>query len=125
THLAAHMVERELEGIAHVVADRGNRTAECTDEANFYGFLLGCRRGRCKQQRCSPSQKSFAHMRSSQRALGPVRFDILIYRHRCQKVYRCMVHDPIRRTVNRIAPLFLSIPYPTTAIDRRAPAPAV
>src|SRR6185369_2528105 len=34
-HLAAEMVERKLEGIAHVVADRSSRTAESRDKADL------------------------------------------------------------------------------------------
>jgi hypothetical protein len=70
------MVEREFEGIAHVIADRGNRTAERADEADFYGFLLGRRRGRCKKRSRSRGQKSFAHTRSSQ---GPSALFVLIF----------------------------------------------
>ena len=41
------MVERELEGIVHVVADDGNRAAERADEADLDRLLLsrGRRRG--------------------------------------------------------------------------------
>ena len=39
--LAAEMIERELEGVAHVVADHGGRTAEGRDIADLDCFLLG------------------------------------------------------------------------------------
>ena len=48
--LAAVMVEGELERVAHVVADRGDRAAERADEADLDGLLLRHRRaGRWRQ----------------------------------------------------------------------------
>ena len=48
-HLAAHMIERELERIAHVVADHSGRAAEGRDKAD----LDGVRRDRGLRQRQS------------------------------------------------------------------------
>ena len=70
-HFAAHMIECELERITHVLADDGNRTAKCADEADLDGFLLGHGRTRCEQQRGARGQKCFTHMTSSPRAFGP------------------------------------------------------
>jgi nucleoside-diphosphate-sugar epimerase len=39
-HLAAEMIEREFEGVAHVAADHGRRTAERTDKADLDALLL-------------------------------------------------------------------------------------
>jgi hypothetical protein len=44
------MVERELERIAHVVADHSGRTAEGRDEPDLDGFLLGHCRARGERQ---------------------------------------------------------------------------
>ena len=49
THFAAHMIERQLERVAHVVADDGNGPAEGADEPDFDRFVLGRHRTRCKQ----------------------------------------------------------------------------
>jgi hypothetical protein len=35
-HLVPEMLEREVEAIAHIVADRGGGAAECADKANFH-----------------------------------------------------------------------------------------
>ncbi len=52
--LAAEMVETELEGVAHIVADHGGRAAERADEADLDGLLLGrcvLNHGRPRRQR--------------------------------------------------------------------------
>ena len=49
-HLAAYVVERELERVAHVIADGRGRTAERRDKADFDRFLLGYGRARGEQQ---------------------------------------------------------------------------
>src|SRR5262249_6684855 len=41
TELAAEVIEPELEGIAHVIADRGRRAAKCADDADL-DCLLPC-----------------------------------------------------------------------------------
>jgi hypothetical protein len=47
--LAAEMIEPKLEGIAHVVADRGRRAGERADEADLDRFVLSC--GGSRQER--------------------------------------------------------------------------
>jgi len=44
------MVERELEAVAHVVADHGHRATESRDESDLDGFLLGHGRARGERQ---------------------------------------------------------------------------
>ena len=61
-HLAAHVVERELERVAHVLTDDGNWTAERADEADLDGFLLGQGRARCEQQSGARGQECFTHL---------------------------------------------------------------
>src|SRR6185436_19569282 len=48
-HLAAEVIEREFEGIAHIVADDCGRPAARADEADFHASLLG-RRGPCSKE---------------------------------------------------------------------------
>ena len=56
--LAAEMIERELERVAHVVADRGDRAAERADEADLDGLLLGERGRRCRAPQTATVPKS-------------------------------------------------------------------
>src|SRR5262245_63613200 len=80
------MIERELEGIAHVIADHRDRTAERADKTDFDCFLLGCRRARRKQQSGARRQKRFTHV-FLPKAVSACVLDGLMYRSR-----RVLVH---------------------------------
>jgi hypothetical protein len=56
------VIERELEGIAHIVADGGGRTAETADEPDLDGLLLGERRRCPKRQQRDRSQENSFHV---------------------------------------------------------------
>jgi hypothetical protein len=60
-HFAAKMVQCELERVAHVVAHHGCRSAECADEPDLHGFVLGDRRARSKSEQGAKKQRGFQH----------------------------------------------------------------
>jgi hypothetical protein len=70
-HLAAEMLEAEIEAVAHVVADRGGRAAERPDEADFHtvsrhSCRCDVRRGQARQghdRDCKPRSR-FTHVSS-------------------------------------------------------------
>ena len=53
-HLAAHMIQRQLERVAHVVADHSGRAAEGRDKADLDGVAGGC--GLRQRQNCCACQ---------------------------------------------------------------------
>src|SRR5207249_10795705 len=62
--LAPKVIERKLDGIAHIVADDSGRAAEGADEADLHASLLGrCRRGREHGERGSRKQNA-PHLQS-------------------------------------------------------------
>jgi hypothetical protein len=56
-HFAAKMVKCELERVAHVIAHHGGRAAECADELDLHGFVLGDGRARPKSERGAKKQR--------------------------------------------------------------------
>jgi hypothetical protein len=61
--LAAEMIERQLEGVAHVVADRGGGTAERRDEPDLRAVLRRRRRG-CQREQGREARGSCSHLAS-------------------------------------------------------------
>jgi hypothetical protein len=58
------MIEAEFERIFHVVADRGDRTAERADEADLDRLLLRKRRS-CDKREHGSGYNYFVHCRAS------------------------------------------------------------
>src|SRR5690242_5256761 len=109
------MVERELERIAHVVADHGNRTTERADEPDLDCLLLGRSRARCEQQSCARGQKRFTHVFLPE-AISARVLDGLMYRSR-----RVLVHpEKVRLGVTTASHAMRLVP-----VDREADGLAV
>src|SRR5262249_9060380 len=62
THLSTEMVERQLERVAHIVANHSGWPAEGRHKSNLDRFILCRRRTRCEQQRGAHGQKRFTHV---------------------------------------------------------------
>src|SRR5262249_39764341 len=61
---SSHMIEREFERIAHVIANGCRRATESTYKPDFDSFLLSDRRRGCKCQRKNEENSSFRHRTS-------------------------------------------------------------
>ena len=77
-HLAAEMLEAEVEPVAHVVANRRSRTAERADETDLDGVRChGCRRhAQQRNDRGRKPRSRFTHVSSQCGAL------LVWHRHR-------------------------------------------
>ena len=65
--LAPDVIKRELERVAHVIADGGGRAAERADEADLDGLLLGQSRCRREYEQRGRSQENSASCPCSSR----------------------------------------------------------